>query len=56
MPDTHSQAQLQFARANAPTKNCNRACLSANAFLPTLKLFISGTAVLRLSGLMIITS
>jgi len=33
----HSQAQLQFARANAQTKNCNRACLSANAFLPTLK-------------------
>lgn len=33
----HSQAQLQFARANAQTKNCNRACLSANAFLPTRK-------------------
>lgn len=33
----HSQAQLQFAQANAQTKNCNRACLSANAFLPTLK-------------------
>jgi len=31
----HSQAQLQFARANAQTKNCNRACLFANTFLPT---------------------
>jgi len=33
----HSQAQLQFAQANAQTKNCNRACLFATAFLPTLK-------------------
>jgi hypothetical protein len=33
----HSQAQLQFAQAKAHTKNCNRACLSASAFLPTLK-------------------
>ena len=32
-----SQAQLQFARANTPAKNCNRACLFSNAFLPTLK-------------------
>jgi len=33
----HSQAQLQFAQANVQTKNCNRACLFVNAFLPTLK-------------------
>jgi hypothetical protein len=28
---THSQAHLQFARANAQTKNCKRACLFALA-------------------------
>jgi len=33
----HSQAQLQFAQTNAHSKNCNRACLSASAFLPNLK-------------------
>jgi len=33
----HSQAHLQFAQANAKAKNCKRACLSANAFLPTRK-------------------
>jgi len=27
----HSQAHLQFAHANAQTKNCKRACLSATA-------------------------
>lgn len=52
MPDTHSQAQLQFARANVPTKNCNRACLSANAFLPTLKtnFFGNGSSSIRLKN------
>jgi len=34
---THSQAHFQFTQANAKTKNCKRAYLSANAFLPTLK-------------------
>lgn len=29
---THSQAHLQFAQANAATKNCKRACLPAIAF------------------------
>ena len=33
--NAHSQAHLQFARANAKIKNCKRACLSATAFLPT---------------------
>ena len=32
---THSRAHLQFAIANAKAKNCKRACLSANTFLPT---------------------
>ena len=26
-PTLHSQAHLQFTRANAETKNCKRACL-----------------------------
>lgn len=35
----HSQAHLQFAQANAQTKNCKRACLFANAdFADTKKL------------------
>lgn len=35
----HSQAHLQFAQANAQTKNCKRACLSATAdFADTIKL------------------
>jgi len=33
----HSQAHLQFTRANANAKNCKRACLSANAFANTKK-------------------
>ena len=33
----HSQAHLQFAQANAKTKNCKRACLFSIAFLPTRK-------------------
>jgi len=37
----HSQAHLQFAQANAKAKNCKRAYLSANAFLPTRKNKIS---------------
>lgn len=36
------------------TKNCKRACLSATAFLPTLKTNFSETAELRLSGFMIV--
>jgi hypothetical protein len=36
-PTTQSQAQLQFAQANTQFKNCNRACLLADAFLPTPK-------------------
>ncbi len=28
----HSQAHLQFAQANAETKNCKRACLFSIAF------------------------
>ena len=35
--NAHSQAHLQFAPANAKAKNCKRARLSANAFLPTRK-------------------
>ncbi len=35
--DTHSQAHLQFAQANAQAKNCKRACLFTTAFLPTRK-------------------
>ena len=34
---THSQAHLQFPQANAKAKNCKRACLSSNAFLPSSK-------------------
>lgn len=35
----HSQAHLQFAQANAQTKNCKRACLFATAdFAVTKKL------------------
>jgi len=30
-PTTHSQAHLQFAQANAKTKNCKRACLFSDA-------------------------
>ncbi|MDD4149183.1 MAG: hypothetical protein PHE33_04075 [Bacteroidales bacterium] len=37
LANPHSQAQLQFARANAQTQNSNRAFLSATAFMPTLK-------------------
>ena len=33
----HSQAHSQFAQAVARTKNCKRACLFSNAFLPTRK-------------------
>ena len=33
--NAHSQAHLQFAQAKAKSKNCKRACLSANTFLPT---------------------
>lgn len=29
--NAHSQAHLQFSRANAQTKNCKRACLFATA-------------------------
>lgn len=36
-PNAHSQAQLQFARANAQTKNCNRASPSAIAFFAAPK-------------------
>ncbi len=36
---THSQAQCQVAPANAKTKTCHRACLSATAdFADTKKL------------------
>jgi hypothetical protein len=35
------------------TKNCNRACLFATAFLPTLKTIFSGRAVLLFHRLMI---
>jgi hypothetical protein len=34
---THSQAHLQFAQADPQSKNYKKACLSAIAFLPTLK-------------------
>lgn len=34
---SHSQAHLQFTRANSKTKNCKRVCLLSYAFLPTLK-------------------
>ncbi len=35
----HSQAHLQFAQTNPQSKNCKRACLSANAdFADTKKL------------------
>lgn len=49
-PNAYSQAQLQFAQANAFTKNCNRACPSANAFLPALKtnFFGNGSASIEL--------
>jgi hypothetical protein len=51
---SHSQAHLQFAQANTQTKNCKRACLSATAFLPTLKTNFFGNSsasIERISGL-----
>jgi len=36
------------------TKNCNRTCLSANAFLPTLKTNYSETTVPHLKGFWIV--
>ena len=39
MTNPHSQSHLQFAQASSQTKNCKRACLSSNAFLPTLRIF-----------------
>lgn len=47
----NSQAHLQFTQADAQTKNCKRVCLSANAFLPTLKTnsFGYGSALIELN-------
>jgi len=35
--NAHSQAHLQFARANAQTKNCKRACPSATSDFADIK-------------------
>jgi len=49
----HTQPSTFAIRTSRHTaKNCKRACLFANAFLPTLKTIFSGTAVLRFDGLM----
>lgn len=40
---------LAIRTSHHATQNCKRACLSATAFLPTLKTNFSETIVLRLS-------
>jgi len=42
--NAHSQAHLQFTQADPQFKNCKRACLSATAFLPTLKTIFFGNS------------